>query len=55
MNQVWTVYCESVTLESLEREPDTQMDIGQIIYNFWAKVTPTILNLMSQTKVVGWQ
>ena len=51
--QVWTVYCETLTAEGIERDSDDQMDVTQIIYDFWAKVTPTILNLMSHSRVVG--
>ena len=51
---MWTIYCETLTLEGIEREPEESMDIKQIIYDFWSKVTPTILNMMSHSRVVSY-
>ncbi|XP_067932089.1 protein unc-79 homolog [Watersipora subatra] len=50
--QVWTIYCETLTMEGIEREPEEQTDIKQIIYYFWSKVTPTILNMMQHNRVL---
>lgn len=46
------MYCETLTMDGLEREPEEEMDISQLIYDFWSKVTPTILNLFAQSRVV---
>ncbi|KAF6036104.1 UNC79 [Bugula neritina] len=50
--QVWTVYCETLTFDYVGSGPGNDMDITQIIYNFWSIVSPTILNMVSHSKVL---
>lgn len=49
--QLWTVYCE----EAAERNPDTDMAVQAmaIVMDFWARITPAILQLLSHSKVVS--
>lgn len=51
---MWTVYCETLTFDYVGSGPGNDMDITQIIYNFWSIVSPTILNMVSHSKVVSF-
>ena len=47
--QLWTMYCEQIHVTF-----DTENDCSALnsIMEFWTKITPGILSLLSQTKVV---
>ncbi len=47
--QLWTMYCEQIHVTY-----DTENDLSALnsIMEFWTKITPGILSLLSQTKVV---
>lgn len=47
--QLWTVYCEQAALTSNE----FAHKIFANILDFWARVTPAILQLLSHSKVVS--
>uniref|UniRef100_A0A1I7VUI5 Protein unc-79-like protein n=1 Tax=Loa loa TaxID=7209 RepID=A0A1I7VUI5_LOALO len=47
--QLWTVYCERATLTS----DDPQLPSLANILDFWARVTPAILQLLSHSKVLA--
>lgn len=49
--QLWTVYCEQAALTSDE----PQLSSLANILDFWARVTPAILQLLSHSKVVRLQ
>lgn len=49
--QLWTIYCEQTAAAS--RSEDTLARTMQQILDFWARVTPAILQLLSHSKVVS--
>jgi len=48
--KLWTMYCEQIHFTY-----DTEKDTSALnaIMEFWTKITPGILQLLSQTKVVS--
>lgn len=49
--QLWTVYCEQAAATHPESELGFQAMAN--VMDFWARVTPAILQLLSHSKVVG--
>ena len=49
--KLWTMYCEQIHF-TYDNEKDSSA--LNAIMEFWTKVTPGILQLLSQTKVVSW-
>ncbi|KAF7637463.1 hypothetical protein Mgra_00002982 [Meloidogyne graminicola] len=47
--QLWTIYCEQTA--SLSRSEDMVTRTMQQLLDFWARVTPAILQLLSHSKV----
>ena len=48
--QLWTIYCEQIANSS--RSEDMLAKTMQQLLDFWARVTPAILQLLSHSKVV---
>jgi hypothetical protein len=52
MLQLWTMYCESAA-EQYSSHTDQHQAASITVMDFWARVTPGILQLLSHSKVVG--
>ncbi|CAB4070121.1 UNC79 [Lepeophtheirus salmonis] len=50
--QLWTVYLEQ-TIMTLQPRDESQVLAGSILLDFWGKVTPGILQLVSHSKVLA--
>jgi len=50
--QLWTMYCESVAAVSIPSS-STHKDAHLTIMDFWARVTPGVLQLLSHSKVLA--
>jgi len=51
--QLWTMYCESLAALSFT-DTDSYVNAHQTVMDFWGRVTPGILQLLSHSKVVRW-
>uniref|UniRef100_A0A915IDA1 Uncoordinated protein 79 n=1 Tax=Romanomermis culicivorax TaxID=13658 RepID=A0A915IDA1_ROMCU len=49
--QLWTVYCEEIC--SRNPETDLAKNAGVVVAEFWARITPAILQLLSHSKVLA--
>ena len=49
--QLWTMYCESLAALSFT-DTDSYVNAHQTVMDFWGRVTPGILQLLSHSKVV---
>jgi len=55
MFQLWTMYCESIAA-MYNSTSENYVAASSTVMDFWARVTPGILQLLSHSKVVseGW-
>jgi len=49
--QLWTMYCESLAALSFT-DTESYINAHQTVMDFWGRVTPGILQLLSHSKVV---
>jgi len=49
--QLWTMYCESLAALSFT-DTESYVNAHQTVMDFWGRVTPGILQLLSHSKVV---